>query len=91
MRHWIAIATLSLGLLAGCGEVEEELDCADICDEFDDCLDGFDVDETSCWDSCEDNNTQAEIESCEDCVDSTGNACVDCSVQCAGVFVPAED
>ena len=91
MRAWIAMASLSLGLLGACGEIDEEFDCAEICDEFNDCLIGFDVDESSCRDSCEDNNTNAEVDACEECVDREPNACTDCTVVCNGVFVPAED
>lgn len=89
MRSLIISIPLALGLLAGCGEVDQTFDCIEICDEFNDCLTGFDVDETECIDRCEDNNTDAEVDRCEECVDASSNACMDCSAQCGDVFVPA--
>ena len=93
MRSWIAIASLALGLTVsvGCGEVEEEFDCADICDEFNDCLVNFNVDETSCQDMCEDNNTPEEVDTCDDCIEAGGAACGRCTVECEGVFFPVSD
>ena len=90
MRLWIAIATLSLGLFAGCGEVDELLDCRNACSEFNDCL-ATDIDVTSCTDMCEDNTTHERADICDECVDANDNACASCQAECAGVVAIVTD
>ena len=87
MRSMIVSLTLALGLLSGCGEVDQRFDCGEICNEFDECLAPFGTDEAECYDQCVDNATDGEVDRCEECVDSTDNECLDCSVACGDVFV----
>ena len=76
-----------LGLFA-CGEVDQRIDCAQICDEVNDCT-FFDVDESACRDTCDDNPDGA-TDRCEDCI-TMRDACSECSVECAGIATAPVD
>jgi len=83
MTHRIAITVTSLALLLGAGcvnEVDREIDCANICDTYQDCLPG-DQDESDCRDRCDDSST-GDVDQCDICLDANG--CVDCTMECAG-------
>lgn len=66
--------------LAGCGALEERLDCNDICGDYDSCLPAIDVEE--CVERCEDQD-HADIDDCDACLDSEGATCGDCAAECA--------
>src|SRR5690606_31553435 len=86
-----ALMALSLG---ACDEVEHTLDCAEVCDTYNDCVDD-DVDRTECVDSCTDfadeNQSNADrIEACASCVDD--QSCVESGFQCLDecAFIPVQ-
>ena len=79
---------LTLGLVTvGCGEVEELVDCADICESYDDCLDGR-VDRSDCIDRCEESGSG--IDACDACLDSEDNSCLDCSIECSDQLLASD-
>lgn len=80
------IAVLALLLGAGCvNEVDRAVDCANICERYQDCLPG-DQDESECRDRCNDRTTE-EADACDACLDASG--CSDCTVECAGPLAGA--
>jgi hypothetical protein len=86
------IAAFALGgwTLGGCGEVEEHIDCFQICDRYEECWDeGYDV--SACTDECETNadtedGYEEKASACEDCLD--GRSCAGsfpCADECIGI------
>lgn len=74
------LTTLVL-LLGGCvNEVDREVDCANICAAYQDCLPG-DQNEADCRDRCDDASF-GDVDECDTCIDSMP-ACTDCTVECA--------
>jgi hypothetical protein len=93
-------AFLILGLGAGlttsgCGgeageEIDNTVDCAQICNRYQDCFDSsYDV--SSCTDTCEDNadvnqDFENKKEACDSCIDD--KACAEsfpCANECGGI------
>jgi hypothetical protein len=75
---WVPIAFV---LATGCfAEVDREIDCANICERYQDCLPG-DQDESECRDRC-DNSSTGEVDACDACLDES--SCFDCGFECAG-------
>jgi len=79
---------VSLGAL-GCDEADEVIDCAKICEKYDECIDE-DTDVGACIDECEDTADQSEdaadqADACESCIDdrSCTGATFNCAVECA--------
>ena len=86
------VSFLSLGLLA-CDEADETIDCAKICNKYDDCIDE-DTDIGACIDKCEDTADRSDdaadqADACESCIDdrSCTGATFNCALQCAP-FLP---
>lgn len=105
MKHWISfgagVAFVAFAI-AACSddaaeesieEVQNSVDCAQICAKYDDCV--ADIDETACADSCEDladsdESYESAADACENCVED--KACSDaasCWANCP--VVPAGD
>ena len=89
------LAALVLGTLgsvfAGCDDSEDAVDCIDVCDRYQDCVDDdYDVDD--CVDSCEDEADDSEawrdrLQACSTCIDdrSCASATFACSTECADI------
>ena len=84
LRKLFIACSLCLPLVA-CGEVEEAIDCRDICNEYEGCF-GDEFDQTDCFDACED-QPESEIDTCDACLDGDGDTCVDCSAACAPLAI----
>ena len=78
---FLAFLTFLALQLAGCGDVENVIDCNDICEDAEDCF-GEDFDRSDCIDACED-QPDSEIDECDACLDSEGMGCAECTLQCA--------
>ena len=83
MNRLISILCVcSLSLIA-CDEADEVLDCSELCDKKQECVDeDYDVDD--CIDVCEDaadesENYERQLDECEDCID--GQSCLE-SIAC---------
>lgn len=97
MKHSIlslCVAAAAALFLTACEEVEHTLNCAEVCDTYNDCVDD-DVDRTECIDACTDfadqNQSNADrTEACAECVD--GMSCVDSAFQCIDdcAFIPVQ-
>lgn len=88
-----ALALILAGALlsGGCGEAERLYDCANICDNYADCIDDS-LDKGDCTDRCEeqgdaDPDFEQQASDCEDCLDdqSCADAAVECTTTCASV------
>jgi len=86
IRRFIPAFTFSILLgVAGCGEVEERIDCRDICTDYEACAgDEFDV--MDCVDQCED-EPHSQIDDCDACLDSDGVECGECIPYCAPLAI----
>lgn len=84
LRTFLLSLSLAFGL-AACGEVEEFVDCADICGDYEDCL-GDDFDRSECIDRCEE-QPQNQIDTCDACLDGDGDQCIDCTAACAPLAI----
>jgi len=89
----ILLGVSLLGAVAtGCtSEVGELLECAQVCESYDDCvMDSYD--QTACTDACEDyadvsNANEEQVFACDDCLNDM--ECSDaCNAECAGI-IPA--
>lgn len=76
----------------GCGdELDDTLDCGNVCDTYSDCVTNIDV--TACTDSCEDRadadpNVEAQLEICDSCVEDQACAEIEgCWADCPVVAV----
>jgi hypothetical protein len=73
-----------LSTLGGCAKIGEAIDCEQMCDQLQTCVDG-DLDTHRCADRCEDKtDTSAmrnQLDDCTDCLDQ-GYACAEISDQC---------
>ena len=91
------VLTLSAGCalsFAACGvddEIENEIDCQNICQRYSDCFDA-DYDVSSCQNSCENgvdrgDLTFDEVDDCSDCIDdrSCASGTLSCVDECAGI------
>lgn len=87
--HCFAFAIL---LAVGCGsEVEDRLNCGDVCNRYQDCFDeDYDVD--ACIDRCtneadEDTDFSRKVDACETCIDdrACSEATFACATECAGI------
>jgi hypothetical protein len=79
-------------LVAFGGGCREELDCFDICVNFQQCI-SVDIDITECSSRCEDyaersDANASQADACEDCLD--GRSCNDCSAVCSFVVTPRD-
>lgn len=94
----IGIAPIALLAAIACGEaakeVEEVVDCAQMCGDYDQCVD-TDFDVTDCTSDCEeksdeDNDYRDRADACAACLDD--KACAEsfpCVDECAGVLPPS--
>jgi len=93
MKSLIAIG-LAFVLAAGCSaddEIDEEIDCGQICNRYADCIDE-DYDVSECQDRCE-NNADADpdfardTDDCENCLDdrSCTGATFGCAAECVAI------
>lgn len=78
-------ALLALTICSCDGPVEKAIDCARICNEANDCIDGFD--EAKCKRDCKEDADQDDADKCEQCLKNQDSCKEDtrCSVQCAAV------
>lgn len=83
---FLLLSSTALGLLVwGCGEAEELVDCAQICQAKKDCVDdAYDV--SACTDDCEDRSDRDEdfrrdANECEACIED--RACAE-QIECFG-------
>ncbi|MEO6954860.1 MAG: hypothetical protein ABI321_23875 [Polyangia bacterium] len=81
----------SLGsLLAGCGNIDNAVDCNAICDKYKSCYDS-NYDTSACYDRCRSNSKDDKFEKsvsdCHDCIGdkSCAGATFTCGAQCGGV------
>jgi hypothetical protein len=86
------VSLLCLTVSPACDEVDEALDCASICDKYNDCV-SSDIDQDECRDSCEEwadeNQENADrLDDCQSCVDD--RSCVESGFQCIAqcAFIP---
>ena len=100
MKSWMS-ACLIAGMLGvgitSCSEdndpieqVDEALDCSNICDRYKDCFDdNYDVDkcEDRCQDRADDPDHRNQEEKCSDCLDgqSCGGSVFSCTDDCLGI------
>jgi hypothetical protein len=76
---------------AGCGKVENAIDCHSVCDRYKSCYDSsYDVD--GCAQKCRDNSSndssfQQKADECDACIGdkSCASATFNCATQCAGI------
>ena len=97
-RTFGLLALTSLGFLVttgGCSNVGETIDCAQMCEKMETCIDG-DLDVSDCIDRCEeradDNALADKLDACTDCLDrdySCSEIVDECSV-CDEVQVALE-
>jgi hypothetical protein len=68
-----ALAASGLLVSAGCSEVNEALDCNDMCEEMKRCIDG-DIDVHDCAERCEDKVEDSaladKVDACTDCLEN---------------------
>lgn len=79
MRHYRRYVTLFfatvltlLSTLGGCAQIGEAIDCDQLCEEMQTCVDG-DLDVRRCGDRCEDkaddHKLRKQLDDCTDCLD----------------------
>ncbi len=82
---------LSFGLVGCADEIDELFDCSQICNRYEECIDGdYDVD--GCIDRCETNADEEEgfaerADNCETCLDGD-DSCAEslpCADDCVGI------
>jgi hypothetical protein len=80
-------ALLALILCSCDGPVEQDLDCATICDEAADCV-GENFDEKECRQECRTDATQDQADDCQQCLKDQDSCAEDtkCTVACSGVL-----
>lgn len=93
---------LGLGACGAAEEVEEVVDCAQICEAYGDCvqeLTDTEYDELACINNCEaksdeDTEFRAQANTCEQCIDDTEDTCTAtafaCADECASVVIEVE-
>ncbi len=86
------VLSLSIGVgLVGCSEVDEAIDCNQICNRYKDCFDAnYDV--SACASRCESNadnvaNYADKVDACENCIDdrSCASATFGCAAECSTI------
>lgn len=91
MRHVLRFITLSsatvfllCATLGGCATIGAAIDCDQMCNELQTCIDG-NLDVGHCTDRCEDkaesNKLRKQLDACTDCLDQ-GYACAEISKEC---------
>lgn len=79
-----ATTFLLLVSLGGCTQIGAAIDCDQMCDQLQTCVDG-DLDTHRCRDRCEDkaenNKLRKKLDACTDCLDQ-GYACAEVSRYC---------
>jgi hypothetical protein len=85
-----AFAAMVVAGAAGCSEVDERFDCAQICSRYSDCFDAdYDVD--TCRNRCESKaDTEAgfadKADACENCLDDRScSGSFACTSECIGI------
>jgi hypothetical protein len=86
-RHVTLFSFLALGVLlsaGGCSDIGEAIDCDQMCNQLQVCVDG-DLDVERCADRCEDkaddNSLRSELDDCTDCLDQD-YACAEIPEHC---------
>lgn len=78
------IVASAASLNACADDVEEVVDCTDICETVEDCgNENFDV--TECVNSCEE-QPQEEIDTCDACLDDN-DTCSECLIECGPLLL----
>ncbi len=94
MKKLLAMLVLGTlgGTFVGCSDdVEDVVDCLDVCDRYKDCVDdSYDVDD--CVDRCEDEADDSDawrnrLRNCSECIDdrSCATASFVCTDECVGI------
>lgn len=86
-RYATLFALISFGLLStlgGCAKIGEAIDCEQMCEQLQTCVDG-DLDTDRCADRCEDKTDTSAmrnlLDECTDCLDQ-GYACAEIGDSC---------
>lgn len=86
-RYIATFSFLAFGLLAttgGCSDIGEAIDCDQMCNQLQVCIDG-DLDVERCTDRCEDkadsNTLRSKLDDCTDCLDQD-YACAEVPEHC---------
>lgn len=81
----LVLVTLAITTTAGCDEVTEALDCHQMCEKMEACVDD-DIDVSDCAERCEDrvddNALADKLDACTDCLDH-GVSCREVASECA--------
>jgi hypothetical protein len=90
----LSLAAGSALSFAACGveqEIENEIDCQEICQRYSDCFDA-DYEVSACQDRCESDVdsgelTFDEVDACSDCIDdrSCASGTLSCATECVGI------
>lgn len=85
----VAFALVTVPFVA-CDDVENLVDCQNICDKYADCFDP-DADVEECRNRCEENSDSEdyanEVDLCEECIDdkTCTESAVECVSECGGI------
>ena len=88
----IAAFALLASLFIGCfGQIDQSLDCSNVCNRFEECFDS-DFDTETCKDDCRENakddqDFADQVDACENCVDD--RSCTEdfsCIDECFGIL-----
>jgi hypothetical protein len=79
------VVTFGFLTLAGCDDISEALDCDQMCEKMQSCIDG-DIDVRDCAERCEDrvddSKLAEKLDACTDCLDE-GVSCREVAAECA--------
>ena len=95
MSLFVLTSSVLLVSTGGCSHINEAIDCNEMCEEMQTCLDG-DIDVHDCAERCEDrveNNALADkLDACTDCLDDdfSCSEAVDACPVCDDVLVALE-
>lgn len=88
----LSLTTVLAATQPGCDNVERIYNCAEICGQYDECVDD-DLDNEECIDSCEQQASDSEAfedkaDACQECIDDNESctaSAFNCSTECAGI------
>jgi hypothetical protein len=86
LRLFVLIGFGALAYSTGCSEVDEAIDCDQMCNRIEECFDA-DLDVRDCAERCEDrveNDALADkLDACTDCLDRDEHSCAEAEEACA--------